>query len=66
MDAMRAMIMDALAEPLEVREVEAPSAPTGGVVVEVHATGCARATGTRGSGTMTSHSPTFRGTSWRA
>jgi len=36
---MRAMIMDALAAPLEVREVEAPTAPTGGVVVEVHATG---------------------------
>lgn len=36
---MRAMIMDALAEPLEVRDVPAPTAPTGGVVVEVHATG---------------------------
>ncbi|MDT0116466.1 zinc-dependent alcohol dehydrogenase family protein [Microbacterium sp. PRF11] len=36
---MRAMIMDALAEPLEVREVDAPTAPVGGVVVEVHATG---------------------------
>ncbi|MFS0795503.1 zinc-dependent alcohol dehydrogenase family protein [Microbacterium sp. 1P10AE] len=36
---MRAMIMDALAEPLEVREVPAPTAPAGGVVVEVHATG---------------------------
>lgn len=36
---MRAMIMDALAEPLEVREVAAPTAPAGGVVVEVHATG---------------------------
>jgi alcohol dehydrogenase len=39
MDAMRAMIMDALAEPLEVREVAEPAAPAGGVVVEVHATG---------------------------
>ncbi len=39
MDAMRAMIMDALAAPLEVRDVEAPTAPDGGVVVEVHATG---------------------------
>lgn len=39
MDAMRAMIMDALAAPLEVREVEAPTAPDGGVIVEVHATG---------------------------
>ncbi|WP_258222698.1 alcohol dehydrogenase catalytic domain-containing protein, partial [Microbacterium sp. HMWF026] len=36
---MRAMIMDALAEPLEVREVAEPAAPAGGVVVEVHATG---------------------------
>lgn len=36
---MRAMIMDALAEPLEVREVPAPTAPAGGVVVEVYATG---------------------------
>lgn len=36
---MRAMIMDALAAPLEVREVPAPTAPDGGVVVEVHATG---------------------------
>lgn len=36
---MRAIIMDALAEPLEVREVPAPTAPAGGVVVEVHATG---------------------------
>ncbi len=36
---MRAMIMDALAQPLEVREVDAPSAPDGGVVVEVFATG---------------------------
>jgi alcohol dehydrogenase len=39
MDAVRAMIMDALARPLEVREVPAPTAPAGGVVVEVHATG---------------------------
>ncbi|MGL1409595.1 hypothetical protein ACSTIX_24035, partial [Vibrio parahaemolyticus] len=31
MDAVRAMIMDALAEPLEVREVAAPTAPAGGV-----------------------------------
>ncbi len=36
---MRAMMMDALAAPLEVREVPAPTAPGGGVVVEVHATG---------------------------
>ncbi len=36
---MRAMIMDALAEPLEVREVAEPAAPAGGVVVEVYATG---------------------------
>lgn len=33
------MIMDALAEPLDVREVSTPAAPDGGVVVEVHATG---------------------------
>ncbi|MEV7827117.1 zinc-dependent alcohol dehydrogenase family protein [Microbacterium enclense] len=36
---MRAMIMDTLAEPLDVRDVAAPSAPAGGVVVEVFATG---------------------------
>lgn len=39
MDAMRAMIMNAEAQPLEVRDVAAPTAPAGGVVVEVHATG---------------------------
>jgi len=42
MDAMRAMIMDALATPLEVREVAAPTAPADGVVVEVRATGLCR------------------------
>ncbi|MDQ1124079.1 zinc-binding dehydrogenase [Microbacterium trichothecenolyticum] len=36
---MRAMIMDALAESPEVRDVEAPRAPADGVVVEVFATG---------------------------
>lgn len=39
---MRAMIMDAEAQPLEIREVPSPTAPTGGVVVEVHATGLCR------------------------
>lgn len=39
---MRAMIMDALAAPLEVREVPDPVAPDGGVVVRVRATGLCR------------------------
>lgn len=39
---MRAMIMDAEAQPLEIREVPSPTAPTGGVVVEVRATGLCR------------------------
>jgi len=39
---MRAMVMDAIAGPLEVREVPDPVAPAGGVVVEVHATGLCR------------------------
>lgn len=39
---MRAVIMDALASPLEVRDVPAPTAPVGGVVVEVRATGLCR------------------------
>ncbi|MEP9380874.1 zinc-binding dehydrogenase [Nocardioides cheoyonin] len=36
---MRAMVMDEIAGPLEVREVPEPVAPDGGVVVQVHATG---------------------------
>ena len=39
---MRAMVMDAIAGPLEVREVPDSVAPAGGVVVEVHATGLCR------------------------
>lgn len=39
---MRAMIMDALAQPLEVRRVATPTAPVDGVVVEVRATGLCR------------------------
>lgn len=39
---MRAMIMNTLAAPLAVREVAAPTAVPGGVVVEVHATGLCR------------------------
>lgn len=39
---MRAVMMDAIGEPLEVREVDDPVAPDGGVVVEVHATGLCR------------------------
>ncbi|MGJ9405779.1 zinc-dependent alcohol dehydrogenase family protein [Nesterenkonia aurantiaca] len=36
---MRAMVMDEIAGPLDVREVPDPTPPMGGVVVEVHATG---------------------------
>lgn len=39
---MRAMIMDAVAQPLSVRDVPDPIAPPGGVVVEVRATGLCR------------------------
>ncbi|MFZ8756489.1 zinc-dependent alcohol dehydrogenase family protein [Microbacterium sp. HMH0099] len=39
---MRAMIMDTLAAPLAVRDVAAPTAVPGGVVVEVRATGLCR------------------------
>lgn len=39
---MRAVIMDALASPLGVRDVPGPTAPVGGVVVEVRATGLCR------------------------
>ncbi|AXA96693.1 zinc-dependent alcohol dehydrogenase family protein [Microbacterium sp. PM5] len=39
---MRAVVMDAVGEPLEVREVHDPVAPAGGVVVEVRATGLCR------------------------
>jgi len=39
---MRAVMMDAIGEPLAVREVADPGAPDGGVVVEVHATGLCR------------------------
>ncbi|MBM3716687.1 MAG: alcohol dehydrogenase, partial [Actinobacteria bacterium] len=39
---MRAMIMDTLAAPLVVRDVPAPTAVPGGVVVEVRATGLCR------------------------
>jgi alcohol dehydrogenase len=39
---MRAMVMDRLGGPLEVREVPALRAPDGGVVVRVHATGMCR------------------------
>lgn len=39
---MRAMIMDTLAAPLEVREVPDPVAPDSGVVVRVRATGLCR------------------------
>lgn len=39
---MRAVVMDAVGEPLEVREVDDPVAPDGGVVVEVRATGLCR------------------------
>ena len=36
---MRAVVMDAVGAPLEVRAVADPVAPAGGVVVEVRATG---------------------------
>ncbi|PRZ15004.1 zinc-binding dehydrogenase [Nesterenkonia sandarakina] len=36
---MRAMVMDEIAGPLDVREVPEPTPPPGGVIVEVHATG---------------------------
>jgi alcohol dehydrogenase len=39
---MRAMVMDALAGPLEVRQVPDPVPPPEGVVVQVHATGLCR------------------------
>lgn len=39
---MRAIVMDQIAGPLAVREVEAPDAPAGGVVVAVAATGLCR------------------------
>jgi alcohol dehydrogenase len=39
---MRAMVMDRVGGPLEVREVPDPQAPVGGVVVRVHATGMCR------------------------
>jgi alcohol dehydrogenase len=39
---MRAMMMDRIGGPLEVREVPDPRAPDGGVVVRVHATGVCR------------------------
>lgn len=39
---MRAVLMDAIAGPLAVRRVPEPTAPDGGVVVQVHATGLCR------------------------
>lgn len=39
---MRAVVMDRIGGPLEVREVADPAAPDGGVVVEVRATGLCR------------------------
>jgi alcohol dehydrogenase len=39
---MRAVVMDRIGGPLEVRDVPDPVAPAGGVVVEVHATGLCR------------------------
>ena len=39
---MRAVVMDAVGAPLEVRAVADPVAPVGGVVVEVRATGLCR------------------------
>lgn len=39
---MRAVVMDAVAGPLEVRDVPDPEAPAGGVVVAVRATGLCR------------------------
>ncbi|SEK49745.1 zinc-binding dehydrogenase [Streptacidiphilus jiangxiensis] len=39
---MRAVVMDRVGQPVEVREVGDPVAPLGGVVVRVHATGLCR------------------------
>ena len=39
---MRAIVMDRIGGPLEVRDVPEPAAPDGGVVVQVHATGLCR------------------------
>ena len=39
---MRAVVMDRIGGPLEVREVPHPVTPDGGVVVEVRATGLCR------------------------
>lgn len=39
---MRAMVLDRIAGPLEVRDVPEPTAPDGGVVVQVRATGLCR------------------------
>ncbi len=39
---MRAMIMERIAGPLTVADVPAPTAPAGGAVIEVHATGLCR------------------------
>ncbi|AKT50995.1 zinc-dependent alcohol dehydrogenase family protein [Arsenicicoccus sp. oral taxon 190] len=39
---MRAVVMDQLAGPLQVRDVADPTPPAGGVVVDVHATGLCR------------------------
>lgn len=39
---MRALLMDQIAGPLEVRDVPIPDAPAGGVVVQVRATGLCR------------------------
>ncbi|GAA1118129.1 zinc-dependent alcohol dehydrogenase family protein [Nesterenkonia jeotgali] len=36
---MRALVMDEIAGPVDVREVPDPTPPAGGVIVEVHATG---------------------------
>ena len=40
--SMRAMVMDRIGGPLEVREVPDPVPPAGGVVVQVSATGLCR------------------------
>jgi alcohol dehydrogenase len=42
MGDMRAMMMDRVGEPLEVRQVPDPVSPDGGVVVDVYATGLCR------------------------
>ncbi len=39
---MRAVVLDRIGGPLEVREVPDPVPPSGGVVVEVQATGLGR------------------------